>query len=208
MAKISPLILAITLSLPIWSQAVPTPPAPVIPVGLPPDVVKAIQTALANAASPAPVPAAGPSNSPAPASLPDIPALAPTMLPKTIITAGGGYSSPGGTFAYASFSTLTLPQQTYVTGAIEYTLVKGQIQTCTLAGLTKPLYQFWYVTFGLTGLGGGCMSTSGSSSPIGSGQPFLYFRFGKLPFGAVVAGTKNTDGSGWKVTLGLGPAKD
>ncbi len=70
-----------------------------------------------------------------------------------------------------SESTLVLPQQTYATVALEYTLVKGQVQSCTLAGLTKPMYQLSVITLGLTGLGGGCTGTNGKASAAGSGQP-------------------------------------
>lgn len=139
----------------------------------------------------------GAQTGPAPLGIP-----APTDLPKYILTAGGGYASPGGKFAYTSASALVLPQQTYTTVAQEYTLIKGQVQSCTFAGLTKPIYQLSIITIGLTGLGGGCNSTDGATSAAGSGQGFAYIRWGKLPIGSVVTVMKNTD-SGWKATLGF-----
>lgn len=175
------------LSLPIWSQGTAVSPA-----GLPPDVVKSIQDALAKAAVPVAVPPVA-----------GIPVASPSDLPKYVITAGGGYASPGGSFAYTSASALVLPQNTYTTIAQEYTLIKGQVQSCTFAGITKPIYQFSIITIGLTGLGGGCNSTNGTTSAAGSGQGFAYFRWGRLPFGNVVTVMKNTDGSGWKATLGF-----
>lgn len=176
---------------PIWSQAVPAPPAPA-PVALSPDLIKAIQDALTKASAPAPV---------------VIPLPAPTMLPTTFVSGGGGFASPSGKFAYASISTLALPQQTYATGVVEYTLVKGQVETCTFGGVSKPMYQVSFITAGLTGLGGGCNSTNGNSAVAGSGQIFLYFRWGKLPLGNVLTFMKNTN-SGFKVTLGFSLSKD
>lgn len=134
------------------------------------------------------------------APLPALPA--PTMLPKFFVSGGGGFASPSGSFAYASESSLVLPQQTYATVAQEYTLIKNQVQSCTLAGLSKPMYQLSVVTLGVTGLGGGCTSSSGDSSPAGSGQVFLHIRWGRLPIGNLLAFRKNTN-SGWKVTLGF-----
>ncbi len=133
---------------------------------------------------------------------PQDPAFTPTMLPKYIVTAGGGFASPNGKFAYISESSMVLPQQTYATVSQEYTLIKGQVQSCTFAGLTKPMYQFSVVTVGLTGLGGGCTSSSGETSGAGSAQGFLHIRWGKLPLGNVVTVMKNSN-SGFKVTLGF-----
>lgn len=140
-------------------------------------------------------------------TVPAVPLPAPTMLPNLFVSGGGGYASPGGTFAYTSVSTLALPQQTYLTGAVEYTLVKGQVESCTLGGMTKPMYQLSIITVGVTGLGGGCQSTTGSASLVGSGQGFLYFRWGKLPIGNVLTVLKNTN-TGWKVTLGFSWSRD
>jgi hypothetical protein len=126
----------------------------------------------------------------------------PTMLPTTIYSAGGGFASPNGKFAYASVSRLALPQQTYVTGAIEYTMINGTIQTCPLGGFTKPIYQLSIVTVGMTGLGGVCTNPEGKNTAAGSGQAFAYIRWGKLPIANVVTVMKNTD-TGFKVTLGF-----
>lgn len=128
---------------------------------------------------------------------------APTMLPSFFVSGGGGFASPGGKFAYASASSLELPQQTYITIAEEYTIVKGKITPCTLGGLSKPLYQIGPLVAGLTGLGGSCTSPTGATTAIGSAQPFLYVPWGPLPVGNIIAFMKNTDGSGWKFTLGF-----
>lgn len=141
--------------------------------------------------------AQAPPADPAPLPLP-----APTMLPKFFVSAGGGFAEPSGKFAYMSESTLVLPQQTYATVAQEYTLVKGQVQSCTFGGLSKPLYQLWIVTAGITGLGGGCTSSSGDTAPAGSGQVFLNIPWGPLPVGNIITFRKNTN-TGWKVTLGF-----
>jgi hypothetical protein len=123
-----------------------------------------------------------------------------TYLPKMIITAGGGYASPNGKFGYASQSTY-LGAGTYATVAIEDTISKGgTVQSCTLAGVTKPQYQLSFMTFGMTGLGGGCTSTNGSATASGSGQIFLDFRFGKSAWGLIVTAMKSTT-NGFKVTL-------
>lgn len=153
--------------------------APATPPALTPEQIKAIQGTLA---------------------VSDIPA--PTMLPKTFVSAGAGYASPGGSFAYVSFSTLMLPQNTYLTTAQEYTMQKGQVQSCTFAGVSKPLYQLSVLTIGLTGLGGGCNSTNGDSAPAGSGQGFLDAKWGKLPISSLITVMKNTTG-GWKATIGF-----
>lgn len=140
---------------------------------------------------------------PPPAVTIPVPLPAPTMLPKYFVSAGGGYATPGGKFAYVSESSLVLPQQTYATVAQEYTIDKNhQVQSCTFVGISKPMYQLWGITLGVTGLGGGCTSSSGDSSPDGSGQIFLNIPWWKLAEGNVITFRKNTN-SGWKVTLGF-----
>lgn len=124
-----------------------------------------------------------------------------TTLPKVILTGGGGFMPPSSKFAYVSESSLVLPQGTYATISQEYTLTKNVIQSCTFAGVSKPLYTFSVFTVGLTGLGGGCNSTSGSTSSAGSGQGFLHIRWGKTHFGNVLTVAKNTNSS-YKLTLG------
>ncbi len=126
-------------------------------------------------------------------------ATAVTWLPKFIITGGVGFASPNGKFVYGSESSY-LGSGTYTTVAVEETLIKGTVESCTLAGITKPLYQYSYFTIGLTGLGGGCVATTGNASPMGSGQGFLDIRFGRTAYGIVLTGTKNTSG-GWKFTI-------
>ena len=96
---------------------------------------------------------------------------------------------------------------TYATVAIEETIINKQVQTCTLAGVTKPMYQVGVLTAGITGLGGGCTSTAGSATPQGSGQGFLDISLGKSrAWGLVLTATKNTTG-GWKATLAFRWAK-
>lgn len=132
-----------------------------------------------------------------------LPLAAQTMrLPKVLITGGAGFASPNGKFAYASESSLLLPQNTYTTIAWEDTIIKGQVQSCTLAGVSKPLYQFGWTTVGLTGLGGGCTSTTGAATGTMSGQAFLHVGFGTKPWGVVFTAVKNSSG-GFKATIGL-----
>ena len=144
--------------------------------------------------APAPVPTA------APAAV-----LSPTnikWLPQHVYTAGGGFASPNGKFAYLSESTF-IGAGTYATVAIEDTIVAGKVSSCTLAGVTKPLYQFGFLTVGLTGLGGGCTGGgTGNSMPAGEGQAFLDCRWGKLPIGNTITAMKLTTG-GFKVTIGF-----
>jgi len=127
---------------------------------------------------------------------PTQPAASISWTPKTVVTAGGGYSSPNGKFAYYSESHY-VSQGTYGTIAIEEEIIGGKVVQCALGGATKLLYQFGLFTLGMTGLGGGC-----GSAVAGSGQGFLDVRWGKLAYGNTVTVTKNTSG-GWKVTLGF-----
>lgn len=145
-------------------------------------------------------PAQNPTAAPVPSSLTNV-----TYLPKVVVTGGGGFSSPNGKFAYASESTY-IGAGTYATVAIEDTITKGVVQSCTLAGVTKPVYQVKVLTAGLTGLGGGCTSTAGTSTAAGAGQAFLDIQWGKLPLGNVVTVMKLTTG-GYKLTIGLRWAK-
>lgn len=134
----------------------------------------------------------------------DLPVAAPATpyTPSVLVTGGGGFASPNGKFAYESVSKLIGPQSTYLTEAQEFTIVKGQVESCTFAGASKSLYQWSFLTIGLTGLAGGCNSTSGSSAMAGSGQGFALVRFGKSPWGVVFSAMKNTTG-GFKVTAGM-----
>lgn len=143
------------------------------------------------------VPVKAATASPAPASIPLTTNV--TWFPKTIIGGGGGFSSPNGKFAVASESSY-IGAGTYSTVAIEDVIVKGKIQSCTLAGITKPLYQLGPFTAGLTGLGGACQAPTGSADAAGSGQAFVDIRWGKLNWGNTIAVTKNTS-DGWKVVL-------
>lgn len=124
-----------------------------------------------------------------------------TWTPKIIVTGGGGFASPNGKFAYASESTF-VGAATYTTVAVEDTLIHGNVESCTLAGISKIMYQFSILSIGITGLGGGCTSTTGSAIGAASGQGFLDIRWGKTAFGNMLTVTKNTSG-GWKATLGF-----
>lgn len=149
--------------------------------------------------TPSPMPNVGPSIGP------DLGVVvAPTgafkYQPSVIISAGGGFASPNGKFAYYSISKATGIQNTYLTAAQEYTIVKGHVESCTLAGASKPIYEFGWLDIGLTGLAGGCSSTSGQAAVAGSGQVFALVHFGKSPLGIVITALKNNTG-GYKVTL-------
>lgn len=161
------------------------------------------QRELAQVTFPA-APAQVPASANQPVSAVDIPLPPPSgsikYQPSVIISGGGGFASPSGKFAYYSISKATGVQNTYLTAAQEYTLVKGEIQSCTLAGASKPVYEFGWLDIGLTGLAGGCSSTDGKASVAGSGQVFALLHFGKSPFGMVVTALKNNTG-GYKVTL-------
>ena len=145
-------------------------------------------------------PAQTPTAAPVPLSLTNV-----TYLPKLVITGGGGFASPNGKFGYVSESSY-IGAGTYATVAIEDTITKGVVQQCTLAGITKPIYQVNILTAGLTGLGGGCTSTAGTSTAAGAGQAFLDVQWGRLPLGNVVTVMKLTTG-GYKLTIGFRWAK-
>ena len=145
-------------------------------------------------------PAQSPTAAPVQPSLTNV-----TFLPKLVVTGGGGFASPNGKFGYVSESTY-VGAGTYATVAIEDTIVKGNVESCTLAGVTKPLYQLSVFTAGLTGLGGGCTSTAGTSTATGAGQAFLDVQWGKLPLGNTITVMKLTTGS-FKVTIGFRWAK-
>lgn len=127
-------------------------------------------------------------------------ATAVMWIPKFIVTGGVGFVSPNGKFVYGSESNY-LGSGTYTTVAVEETLVNGTVESCTLAGITKPMYQYSIFTVGLTGLGGGCVKTTGNSGAIGQGQGFLDIRFGHSNFGIILSGTRSTTDSTWKFTL-------
>ncbi len=133
-----------------------------------------------------------------------------TYLPKLYGSVGGGAVVPGsGKFGYESIS-LYLGQQTYATTINEYTISKGQVQSCTLAGLSKLMYQFGFVSLGTTGLAGGCNATSSSGGVAGAVQGFASFHIGKSGFSIVATGDKTftSDGrQGIKATLGFSYGK-
>lgn len=133
-----------------------------------------------------------------------------TYLPKLYGSVGGGAVIPGkGRFAYESIS-LFLGQETYATSVQEFTITNGTVQTCTMAGVSKVAYQFGFISIGITGLAGGCNSTSGSSGGAGAAQGFASFHLGKTGFSVVATGDKTftADGrQGVKATLGVSYGK-
>lgn len=129
-----------------------------------------------------------------------------TYLPKLIVTGGGGYVTNHGSFSYASESNY-LGQSMYSTVAQEYTLDKARhVTSCTVAGITRPLQQLGPLVIGITGLGGGCSSTSGSSGGAWSAQGFADVRFGKSNYGMTLTASTSQDHD-VKISLGLRIAK-
>lgn len=156
-----------------------------------PQAPAAAQPVAKTASIPAPTIAA--------AAAPALPTSNITYLPQYLVNAGAGATIPGsGRFAFWSVSTY-LGQQTYATAATEYTISKGQVSTCALAGVSKVMYQYGALSIGLTGLGGGCTNPSGSS-PAASAQGFASLHFGKSSWSAVITGMK-TSGEEFKLTL-------
>ena len=140
-----------------------------------------------------------------------LPTSSITYLPRFYGSVGGGGIVPGhgGRFAYESISAY-IGAQTYATTVQEFTISKGKVQSCTLAGVSKIMYQFGFVSIGLTGLGGGCNSTSGDSGAAGAAQGFASFHLGKSGMSIVATGDKTftADGrQGVKLTLGVSYGK-
>lgn len=140
-------------------------------------------------------------------SLPSAPA---TYLPQYLVTAGGGAVVPGhgAGFAYWSVSRY-LGQQTYATAISEYTMTKGVVLTCPMAGITKVVYQLGPVSFGLTGAGGACSGTNAGASSAASGQAFTAFHI-KGDWSIIATARKTFTASGtdaFKLTLGIGWGK-
>lgn len=125
-----------------------------------------------------------------------------TWLPKSIYTGGGGIGiKPSDKFAYVSMSNF-LGAGTYSTIVIEERYVNGALTQCTKAGITKPMYQFGLFTAGLTGVGGGCVSSGQSASASATVQAFLDWRFTKKStYGLTFTGTRFTDTSGFQFTI-------
>jgi len=132
-----------------------------------------------------------------------------TYLPKWYGSVGAGGLTVGkGRFAYESISAY-LGAETYATTVNEYTMQGGKVTSCTLAGLSKLLYQFGIVSVGTTGLGGGCNSTDGNNGAAGAVQGFASFHV-KGAVSIVLTGDKTftTDGrQAVKVTLGISYGK-
>lgn len=124
----------------------------------------------------------------------------PTYLPTWVVSAGAGVLTHGsGKLGYDSVS-YNVGQSTYVTAVNEYTLVKGALETCPLAGLTKIMYQFRGVSVGTTGLGGAC-----NAAPAGTAQGFVHIRFKQSQWGVALTATKPfTSGVSNAVKLSVG----
>jgi hypothetical protein len=124
----------------------------------------------------------------------------PTYLPTWVVSAGVGALTHGsGKLGYDSVS-YNVGQATYVTAVNEYTVVKGVLETCPLAGLTKALYQFRGVTVGTTGLGGAC-----NAAPAGTAQGFVHMRWKQSHWGVALTATKPfTSGVSNAVKVSLG----
>jgi hypothetical protein len=133
-----------------------------------------------------------------------------TYLPKWYGSAGGGTLIPGSSkFAYQAVAVF-VGQASYLTAVTEYTFLKGQVQSCTLGGVSKVLYQFGAFSVGTTGLGGGCSTTTTSGGAAAAVQGFGSFHIGKGGFSVVATGDKTftTDGrQGAKITLGIAYGK-
>jgi hypothetical protein len=133
-----------------------------------------------------------------------------TYLPKFYGSVGGGAVVPGsGKFAYEAIAAY-IGMATYAMTVQEFTLSKGTVQSCTMAGVSKVMYQFGFVSLGITGLGGGCNSTSGSSGGAGAAQGFASFHLGKSGMSIVATADKTftTDGrQGVKATFGVSYGK-
>lgn len=143
---------------------------------------------------------------PAPIPAPAPPPSSVTGLPQYFITTGGGTVQPGrGGFAYQCFGVL-LGQATFAVSCQQFTVVQGQVETCALAGLTKVTHQFGFVSFGVTGLGGGCESTDGNANAAGNTQAFVAFRVGHTGFQIPITLEKTFSAVGKqeaKITAGL-----
>lgn len=133
-----------------------------------------------------------------------------TFLPKFYGSVGGGAVVPGsGKFAYQAIAAY-IGKNTYATTVQEYTIVGGKITSCTMAGISPVLYQFGFLSIGLTGLGGGCSSSSGSGGMAAATQGFASFRLGHtgISIPITVDKTFTTDGrQGVKATLGVSYGK-
>ncbi len=165
-------------------------------------------TCTPNPAQPAPAPpvpppapkAEAPITAPPISSVPQfIPASPITYSPNILVSAGGGFASPNGKFGYYSISK-AIGQNSYATMAQQYTIVKGKIQNCALAGLSKEMYEFGPLVLGITGLGGGCEGFSGDATAAANAQAYAHFHFGKSAWGAVLTVMKTTN-PGYQVTL-------
>ena len=108
---------------------------------------------------------------------PDIRAAqAPTYAPNYFVTAGGGDQTPGtgAAFAYWSVSRF-LGEQNWASVITEYSMAKGQVITCPLAGVSHAVGGIGPVTFGLVGAGGACSGSVSGSSSAASAQGFAVF---------------------------------
>ena len=101
---------------------------------------------------------------------------APTYAPNYYVTVGAGDQTPGpgAGFAYWSISRY-LGEQNYASVVTEYSMAKGQVITCPLAGVSHAVGGLGPVTFGLVGAGGVCSGSVSGSSSAASAQGFAVF---------------------------------
>jgi len=127
-------------------------------------------------------------------------------LPKWYGSLGAGAVVPGsGKFAYEAIAAY-IGAQTYATTVNEFNIVKGQVQSCAMGGLSKILYEFGPLSIGTTGLAGGCTATSTSGGAAGAVQPFLSWHIGHSGVSLLATGDKifTVDGKqAAKITFGI-----
>jgi len=130
----------------------------------------------------------------------------PTYTPQWVGSAGAGATVPGnGKFAYYSISTF-IGQNTYATIANEYTITSKGVQTCSLAGITKDMYEFGHFDAGVTGLGGGCINSNTSAGPTAQVQGFLNYHIKQSHYSITTTARKfllDNGNTSIKVTLGV-----
>jgi hypothetical protein len=135
---------------------------------------------------------------------------AQTYAPNTLYTAGAGAITKGhgGTFAYWSLSKY-IGQNSYATVISEYTMSKGAVLTCPLAGVSHIAWQGGPVSLGLTGAGGACSGDSNGSQGAASAQGFADFHIkGAWNIIATARKTFTANGdSAVKLSLGIGYGK-
>lgn len=132
---------------------------------------------------------------------------APTYAPSYFITVGGGDQAPGhgAAFAYWSVSSY-VGQQNYATAITEYSISKGQIITCPLAGISHVLAGAGPASFGMVGAAGACSGTSSGASSAAAAQGFVNYHI-KGAWNVIVSARKTFTANGStavRFTIGVG----